>query len=288
MIRTRTPLPILLALLTAAIATGPAESRADPPAKAAVDVHGDALPPGAVARFGTLRWRHNITVNEIALHPDGSLIASVRNGGGIQLWDAKTGRESERFRGKPIRGEQLAFSPDGKTLLTGDREGRIQRWEVSSGKLLHEGPGKYKECPLFAVEQDDRTVLVLSGSGKTVLLDNKTADQLLQLRKDKSVHGIDISPDGKLMAAATARGPVCLYDARTGEVRRKWQGHKDGAFQVKFSPDGNRLVGWSWRSDIRVWDVSSGKELLQLPLPGDGHVYTFSPDGGILVVSGQH
>jgi hypothetical protein len=65
----------------------------------AVDLHGDPLPPGAVARLGTVRLRHIVR--------DGSGAASV------------------------------AFSSDGKRLITCGDVG-VCVWDVATGKRLNE------------------------------------------------------------------------------------------------------------------------------------------------------
>ena len=65
--------------------------------KERVDRHGDALPDGAIARLGTVRWRHGFLVYALAYSPDGKRIAVVGAGRAITLWDAATGKEVCRF-----------------------------------------------------------------------------------------------------------------------------------------------------------------------------------------------
>lgn len=69
-----------------------ASLRGDPPAPLR-DRFGDALPPGAIARIGTHRLRHEGYVTGIVFTPDGSMLASCGHDGCVRLWETATGRE---------------------------------------------------------------------------------------------------------------------------------------------------------------------------------------------------
>jgi RNA polymerase sigma factor (sigma-70 family) len=62
----------------------------------AVDLYGDPLPEGAIARLGTVRFRHGGQLQSIAYSPDGKTIASG-NFGRIMLWEAETGKPIARL-----------------------------------------------------------------------------------------------------------------------------------------------------------------------------------------------
>src|SRR4051794_23693665 len=92
-----------------------APGRADPPA---VDRYGDGLPPGAVGRLGTVRFRHGGGVNAVAVAPAGKTVASAGNDRLVRLWDAATGKELRRCAGHANGVAAVAFSPDGGRLVS--------------------------------------------------------------------------------------------------------------------------------------------------------------------------
>src|SRR5947209_3949515 len=61
-------------------------SKPAPPGKAHLDLRGDPLPEGAVARLGTLRWRHADTVTFVAILPDGKAVLTAAQDNTVRLW----------------------------------------------------------------------------------------------------------------------------------------------------------------------------------------------------------
>src|SRR5262249_54822605 len=98
------------------------------------DRYGDPLPEYALARLGTVRFRHNGEVDAIAVSADGK---TLFGGGGrsVRAWDAGTGKERRRFDfggDGEEEAEVIALSPDGKTLAACGCH-TIFLWEVDSG-----------------------------------------------------------------------------------------------------------------------------------------------------------
>src|SRR5438309_2346656 len=109
------------------IAQPPKTTNAFPTPKKSVqtDRYGDPLPPGAVARFGTVRLRHQGEVWSVIFSPDGQTVIA---GGplhvageevdAIRSWDVKTGKLVRSLRGQPFGSGCLALSADGKILAS--------------------------------------------------------------------------------------------------------------------------------------------------------------------------
>src|SRR4051812_7190334 len=99
----------LVTVLAGPLAGGPPERG---PMPHLVDLYGDPLPAGAVARLGSVRLRH-AGLRDFTLLPDGKTAVTVGDDQTVRWWDLDTGRQTraQPFRVKCIR--NLAISPDG-------------------------------------------------------------------------------------------------------------------------------------------------------------------------------
>src|SRR5262245_29397748 len=62
-----------------------------------VDRFGDPLPDGAIARYGTHRFRQGWMCYACEFSPDGKWIACASAGQGVCIWEVKTGERVMRF-----------------------------------------------------------------------------------------------------------------------------------------------------------------------------------------------
>jgi WD40 repeat protein len=90
------------------------------------------------------------------------------------------------------------------------------------------------------------------------------------------------------VAATTAGGVVRLCDAVTGQLLEDLQGHLNAALGVAFSPDGRRLISsWGGREAVKLWDVGTRQELLNLSGTGSELREAFWSDDGDTILAGR-
>ncbi len=108
--------------------------------------------------------------------------------------------------------------------------------------------------------------------------------------RDFFVMCVSFSPNGKTIAMGSGdnkRGVIDLWDVTAKDRILRISGHGGYIYSVAFSPNGNVLASSSFDGTVRLWQLSSGKELHVLK----GHLRfvtcaVFSPDSK-LVVSGD-
>ncbi len=255
-----------------------------------LDFFGDPLPDGAAARLGTARFRHGQTTM-VSYSPDGTKLASTgRDGFGVCLWDAATGRALHRLS-LPAFCWSLVFSPDGKMLVAVNAQGELSLIDVALGKELRRfgPPDGFNSAAFTPGGLTLAARHLVQGGSRVVFLDVATGKEQRGIEwkhdglPDRGVDQIAFSPDGKILASASPDNIVRLWDVATGKQLPSLGGHEKAVWFVVFSKDGKILATAGDSGAIRLWDVATGK-LLRTCREDQGMVESLalSPDGKVL------
>jgi WD40 repeat protein len=277
---------LLLCVLALIAATCPASDAG--PAPALTDRHGDPLPPGAVARLGTVRLRQSGGVRSLSFSPDGKMLATAGGDESVFLWDPLTGKELRALRPPTpeARYSLVAFSPDGKYLVAADR-GRqsgpaIDLWDVATWKRVRtfDPPSVWG----LAFSPDGRLLAVATRHGVSVCA-TATGKEVRRLDVARTRYWVSFSPDGKQLAASGVNDTRVWEVASAKELLRLPGVGRQG---LAFAPRGGLLatVG-RWNNDIRLLDPATGKEVYFLLVKQPPSVLAFSPDAKLLASAGQ-
>ena len=219
--------PILTVSLICLVCAFQAKANSAPAKSVRTDAYGDPLPPGALLRLGTVRWRAR--AHFLAFMPDDKTLVTGGHDGFIRLWDTSTGKQTESFHAPGSWA--YALSPDGKTL---------------------------------AVDGGNAIVFVSMADGKEVRRAEAVAPVP---GVHFSFNRVDFSRDGKQLAAVGSDGVVRLYDAGTGKMTFHLAGEMGGYFPTTFSPDGKVLALVGEKNTLRVLEISTAIELFNQLLP---------------------
>jgi WD40 repeat protein len=249
-----------------------------------VDRYGDSLPAGAIARLGTVRWRHGDGASFVAFLPGGKEVLSVGRDEFVRFWDAATGQEVRQFRVGPeiraagvIAAPGAALSNDGRVLAVSTTAGKVSVFEVASGKELSSITAQTGWGLVFA--PDGKTLAIQERTGTIQLIDVATGKSLHRLAGEYELRSYRVSPrgclafspDGKVLASpamirtASDTASLILWDTATGkEIRRIAGENRLGMRAVAFSPDGKYMAWNKGNEAIVIADAATKKEVRQL------------------------
>lgn len=105
-------------------------------------------------------------------------------------------------------------------------------------------------------------------------------------RDGAALSGVQLSPDGKLIAYTTQAGDVELLSVATGrEVRRLMPRGDRAIWYPVFSPDGQLVAALGTEKTVQIWEVVTGKLLHTLEGTERFLGIAFGPDGRFVVTS---
>jgi WD40 repeat protein len=225
-----------------------------------------------------LRLHHDKWVRAVALSPDGKHLVSSSLDDTVRLWDLATGREIYRLPGHGEHGGRRAvsFNADGRRFLSWGDDFYLRVWDAKTGKALHEH--RIRPTGIKVPDDDD-------------------GDAEREMRFLSSGEGA-FSADGKAFVLGIG-ARAFVFDVDTGKEVRVLDTGQRSPDAIALSPDGKLLLLGSWGKAIEtrltdgrrrlsaaevhpldLWDLTTGKRLRSIDLPGttSGPV-AFSADG---------
>lgn len=231
---------------------------------------GEELPP--------LQTRQEIGV-ELAVSPDGSLLAAGAGDGSVQLW-ATDGWERVHTLSTGRAGvDGLAFGPDGARLVAAAARGPVA-WDPASGRRLGPpGPSTrgwedvafHPSGDWVATAHQDGLIRLWATAPEGVAWNGAPADSLVGHRG--RVVSLAVSPDGRYLVSGSWDDRVLLWELDAATPPRTLVDGRD-VTDVAFDAGGARVlvttrVGEE-DGEITVIDVESGRALGSFP--GRGRV----------------
>jgi WD40 repeat protein len=236
---------------------------------------------------------------------DGQLAAATTGPEAAKVWEVASGKEVAALEAFPGQALPLAISSNSRRVACWDNQGMAHVWDARTGKFLGKfngavGPDVPPRPPLPALNLAPfhRMKLLFSPDGRrvaavwlsrTVQIWDPDAGRLLCSLDDHSsqVLSLAFSPDSRLLATASTDKTVKLWDVETGSRRATLADHGDRLFPIAFSADGARLAS-AVKDSVKIWDTSTGQEVICFPVASVPNQLAFSKDGRRLFVAGSN
>jgi WD40 repeat protein len=226
----------------------------------------------------------------VAFSADGRYVAACASRKTVHLFETATGRAvplpKDLTKGY-VNG--LALSPDGKRLALVCSVGKENEWralERESGAVVltgRTGPGPVGDV---AFAPTGRLLALVHSASRMEVWDLETRKKRCALPAADTLRTrVAFSPQGNYLACCDDKF-IRLFETRKGQQR--WQAPTYGHHPVAlaFSKDGRRLATGGGEGElsigggVKLWDVTTGRELLTLGSSSQAFTQVaFSPDG---------
>ncbi len=269
-------------------------------------------------RIATARGVASAAIAELEVDPERSILLAIeavnttREADGTVLAEAETALRraimASHVEQRLPGGGQLSIAPDGRiATVAADGTLAIRDLELLEPHVELEGfafdPEAGIEERWIALNDDidfspDGSSIVAAGADlQGTILDASTGEN--QVRLDGDVYRPAFSADGDLVIGLipnpTATGweaarSVGVWDASTGTLLQRIDGHLDAVRTHELSPDGSWLATVTETEGTRVWDLESGDLLWHVPVTDETvPVYSVAihPEGDRILLGGQ-
>jgi WD40 repeat protein len=229
---------------------------------------------------------HTAAVNSLAVTPDGTHIVTGSTDSTARVWDATTGVELLRLKGHTAAVNSVVVTPDGTRIVTGSGDQTARVWDAKTGAELLQLKGHADEACSKLI------AFLFPTGGLNKGREARLAELLKSVDPVDAVRPFDIArlaqyadKRKQLLDAAIRTNVIVATDPERQAISTSVETYcEPHVSAVAVTPDGARIVTGSTDSTARVWDATTGVELLQLK----GHTWpvnsvVVTPDGTRIV-----
>jgi len=233
---------------------------------------------------------HRKDVHGLAFTPDGHTLVSVGGqSAAVSVWDARSGDEVFKLRGRRDRGRAVACGPDG-LVAAADNRNLVRVWRLPKGDRVAEiAVNPYSPAYDLAFLPDGTGLVTASQEVRVWDLGvpdpGPKGDRPFREPPTTNCwfHAAGVSPDGTRVAIGSLAAVSCWWPA-TGVVRQL-DNVRAQIHAVTFDPTGRELAV-AFGHQVRVYDLEASRGRLDL-VGHQGMVWeaAYTPDGARLVTA---
>jgi WD40 repeat protein len=237
-------------------------------------------------------WLHDAPISAIRYQPIDGTVLSASDDGLVVRWNPEPPSGDRSFFGHKRHVRAVEFDGSGAMLASVAADGFGARWDLGSGVPLNSFFPKQGSYDLFndiAIAPSGNAIALAEIAPPFVALfsveETEAKFQWAQ-KLSNIVTRVEISPDGKIVAAGDLNGQLALFSASDGELF----GTLDATapvIDIRFNNDSEHLAAAATDGYIRIWSVESLAHQRSWKAHEPGETFLdWSPDNSMIATGG--
>lgn len=234
---------------------------------------------------------HSSDVITALFSPDGKNIISSGKDETIRLWSTASGKEIRKFERNCRAFYSVAFAPSGYHILSVSSDNSLRLWDVQSGQEIKSFNSSDKV--FTATFSPDGKYVVSSASNNMLIIFDALSGKKIKTFSGHTdfISSAVFTPDGKNIVSGSNDKTIRIWDVSLGKELQKFTVQNTGVKNVSVSPDGQYIVSCGFdngerRTNMKLWSISTGKEILEYMGYSAESSASFSPDSKFVLSCG--
>lgn len=225
-----------------------------------------------VHTLGGRGWGHSKAVNSIAFTPDGQRLVSASTDQTVRVWDVRKGTEEAVLLAHTKGVNALSIDPNADLMVSAGAP-EVKRWKPSRWRVDRQVAQSWKHpTSVYAIvlSADGKFAYTAAWQGGVRVWDTQSNQFIQEWGAHKSsANAVSVDAKQDRLASVGNDGQLKIWqrvgtDQRFEEYKSLEQIKGNQLVSVDISRDGNRVFAASQSGTTKLWEIDSGKVLLQL------------------------
>lgn len=216
---------------------------------------------------------HQGYISNFAFNVESIYFVSGENNGDLKIWRVGSGQELVTLKGHTNKINSINYHPDNERIVTTSDDNTLKLWDTIDAKFLRNLRFSSKvNSAVFSPKGD----MIAVGTGDPLKVNEKyyglslwgteTLDKIYDLKgHESSVTFTAFNRAGDIFASGSDDNTIKLWNISDQKNYLTLKGHSDEIKYISFSaPSKNRLISISKDNTVRIWDLTTGKELAKI------------------------
>lgn len=224
-------------------------------------------------------------VTDVCTADGGATVYSASADGSVRAWDARGPAAESSFAHHDLLLRAVAFSPGGGAVAVASADGHVLRYDASTGRLTATWSCGSGVTALAHVDED--TIAAGTIDGGIELCDARTGSSRTLATGGDGGGVLAIVVLGGRVVAASSDGAATVWDAGSGEVVRRLEGHGGPVVALAAGSGSGSVASASTDGTVRVWALATGEHESVHAGNATVRALAFHPHGASLAIGDE-